>query len=238
MRLVLADIESEALQAAHDALTAEGAAVVSRTTDVSQRADVDALRDLAVDAFGSVHLVVNNAGVSVSGPAWEFSDAVWKWVLDVNLWGVIHGVSAFMPLLVAQGDGHVVNTASMQGLAPTATAGPYAVSKTGVVALSEVLRADLDAAGVNVGVSVLCPGPVRTRIYASDRNRPAGVEPKNVNSTERVKAYLDANGIAAETVAEQVLDAVRTNRFYVLTDRTRIDDVARRAAEIMQGDDE
>jgi NAD(P)-dependent dehydrogenase (short-subunit alcohol dehydrogenase family) len=234
MRLVLADIEEGPLVDARDELEGRAARVIARNTDVADGAQVDALRDAALAAFGAVHLVVNNAGVGTSGPVWTFDESVWRWVLGVNLWGVIHGVRAFVPLLVAQGEGHVVNTASMQGLSPTAGAGPYAVSKHAVVALSELLLRDLRAADSPVGVSVLCPGPVRTRIYDSERNRPDDVDVSRARSPERVKAFLDAKGIAPETVAAQVLDAVRTDQFYVLTDSSRVQDVVDRASAIAE----
>jgi NAD(P)-dependent dehydrogenase (short-subunit alcohol dehydrogenase family) len=240
MRLALADIEPDPLHVAQRELAAAGADVIAHVVDVSDGAQVDALRDLTIRTFGAAHLVVNNAGVSTSGPVWTFPEEAWRWVLGVNLWGAIHGVRAFVPALIAQGDGHVVNTASMQGLAPTQAAGPYAVSKHGVVALSEVLRADLRAAKANVGVSVLCPGPVPTRIYESERNRPAAVDLASVRSPSGrsgadVKAFLE-RGPSPAAVAAQVLDAVRTNRFYVLTDRSRIGDVVARTQEIVEGD--
>jgi NAD(P)-dependent dehydrogenase (short-subunit alcohol dehydrogenase family) len=234
VRLVIADVEAAPLDATRTALAHAGATVVARVADVSVLADVEAMRDATLAAFGAVHIVFNNAGVSTSGPIWSFSDDTWRWVLGVNLWGVIHGVRTFVPLLVEQGEGHVINTSSMQGLAPTVGGGPYAVSKTAVVALSEVLRADLAAAGSAVGVSVLCPGPVRTRIYDSDRNRPGGPADAAGRSADRVKAYLDANGVEPDAVAARVLAAIRNNSFYVLTETDRLGDVMTRATEVME----
>jgi NAD(P)-dependent dehydrogenase (short-subunit alcohol dehydrogenase family) len=231
MRLVLADVEATPLE---DALAEVGADAVGRVTDVSKAAELEALRDVTVDAFGTAHLVVNNAGVSASAPIWTFAEDAWQWILGVNLWGVIHGIRAFVPLLVDQGEGHVVNTSSMQGLAPTAGGGPYAVSKHAVVALSDVLLQDLRAAGSAVGVSVLCPGPVQTRIYDSDRNRPDGVALPGGRSPDRVKAFLEAKGVTPDVVAGDVVDAVRADRFYILTDRSRIDDVTERARRIAE----
>lgn len=209
MRVVGADVDADALvQTPVDLAVA---------TDVSKLADVERLRDAALDAFGAVHVVVNNAGISTSGQAWSADEATWHRVLNVNLWGVINGVRAFVPLLVDQDEGYVVNTASMQGLSVTVGGGPYAVSKFGVVALSEVLRLDLAAAGSNVNVSVLCPGPVAT----------------NIASNERVRAWLAENGRPPAEVADLVLDAMKARRFYILTATDRLDDITRRAEEIV-----
>ena len=231
MRLVLADIEAGPLAEVANGL---GDDVVIQVADVSKPDDVDALRDAAIDAYGTVHLVVNNAGVSTSAPIWTLDREVWTWVLGVNLWGVINGVRSFVPLLIEQGEGHVVNTSSMQGLAPTRNGGAYAVSKNAVVALSEVLRDDLRAAGSPVGVSVLCPGPVKTRIYDSERNRPAGVELPGGRDPSQVKAFLESQGVDASAVADLVVDAVRTDRFYILTDRSRLADVEERTRRIVE----
>ena len=218
MKVALADIGTDALDTACGELKARGKEVIGVPTDVRHGAQVEALRDAALAAFGTVDVVVNNAGVGASGSVWSTPEAVWRSVLDVNLWGVINGVRAFVPLLVEQGRGYVVNTASMQGISPTAGTGAYAVSKHAVVALSEVLRMDLRTAGASVGVSVLCPGPVAT----------------NIGSDEHVREWLAAHGIPPAEVAKLVVDAMRTDRFYVLTDRTRVPDVLERAKEIAE----
>src|SRR5262249_45362132 len=138
---------------------------------------VDALRDRALEAFGAVHVVCNNAGVTGLGRSvWEMSRRDWEWVLGVNLWGVINGIRAFVPVLTGQDAAHVVNTGSMAGLT-SGILGPYSVTKHAVVALSESLHYQLAQRGAAVGVSVLCPGWVRTRISEADRNRPADLEP-------------------------------------------------------------
>ena len=142
-------------------------------TDVSDVASVRELRDRALDRFGAVHVVHNNAGIGLGGPIWEVSEEDWRWILGVNLWGVIHGIATFVPLFVEQGEGHVVNTASIAGLTTAPFLGPYNATKQAVVAISETLFKDLQAVGAPVGVSVLCPGFVQTRIAESDRNRPA-----------------------------------------------------------------
>ena len=223
MKVVLADIEAEALEQAAATLPAgiEAEAVVC---DVSDGAQVDALRDSAVQRFGTVHVVVNNAGVSAGGPVWEQSVEDWEWVLGVNLWGVIHGVRAFTPLLIEQGEGHIVNTASMAGLSSPPFMAVYNVSKHGVVTLSETLFADLAMTGATgVGVSVLCPGWVRTRIHEAGRNRPGAANGLPVSDGAEQAGFADVVGSLIESgldpadVAAQVLDAVRQDRFYVLT---------------------
>jgi NAD(P)-dependent dehydrogenase (short-subunit alcohol dehydrogenase family) len=240
MRLVLADIEADPLDEVRAGIARGGADVVARVTDVAIADEIDALRDLTIDSFGAAHLVVNNAGVSANGPVWQFTEDVWRWVLDVDLWSVIHAVRAFVPLLVEQNEGHVVNVASMQGLSATRGGGPYAVAKHGVVALSEVLFHDLRAAEADVGVTVVCPGAVQTRIYESERNRPAEMPAGDLrpsgNTGADIKAFL-ATGLAPDAVADQIVDAVRTGRFYVVTSPERVGDVVRRAEAIASGGD-
>jgi NAD(P)-dependent dehydrogenase (short-subunit alcohol dehydrogenase family) len=218
MQVVLADVDAEPLEETRRELEGAGYDVLARPTDVADAAQVEALRVDALAAFGAVHVIVNNAGISTSGPLWEATTDTWRSVLGVNLWGVINGVRAFVPMLVAQGEGYVVNTASMQGLSPTVGGGPYAVSKSGVVALSEVLALDLKAAGSPVGVSVLCPGPVAT----------------NISKKEEVRAYLAAHGASPASVADRVIAAMRTNQLYVLTPTDRLDSVEARAKTITE----
>jgi NAD(P)-dependent dehydrogenase (short-subunit alcohol dehydrogenase family) len=220
MKVVLADIEETALKEADAALGASGAEVLSVVTDVSVGASVEELRDKTLARFGAVHLVHNNAGVAVGGPMWTVSEADWTWVMGVNLWGVIHGIRAFVPVLLEQGEGHVVNTASLAGLTSPGMLGPYNVTKHSVVTMSETLYRDLEAIGSRVGVSVLCPGFVQTRIAESDRNRPdwapAATLPQGVEF-QGVVRNLVAGGMEPAEVAEKVLYAVKNNRFYILT---------------------
>jgi NAD(P)-dependent dehydrogenase (short-subunit alcohol dehydrogenase family) len=220
MKVVIADIEVPVLADAAAQLRAEGAEVLDVVTDVSQAAQVEELAERTVAHYGAVHVVCNNAGVSCAGPAWEIPLGEWEWVLGVNLWGVIHGVRSFLPRLLRAGEGHVVNTASMAGLLGLYTAPPYAVSKFGVVALSESLYHQLQVAGVPVGVSVLCPAWVRTRIHESDRNRPpAGGEPGTTaldQQTRDAMEHIIASGMEPAAVAEKVVAAVRSGQFYVL----------------------
>lgn len=253
MSIVLADIEADALDKAVADLP-EGTQVDAVKCDVSDNAQVDALRDRALDRFGAVHVVCNNAGVSAGGPVWENSLDDWRWVLGVNLWGVVHGIRAFTPLMIEQGEGHVVNTASMAGLISAPFMGMYNVSKHSVVTLSETLFADLQFAGAEgVGVSVLCPGWVQTRIHEAGRNRPAGsIEggqtpvgdtAEGGEGAEEASGYADfvgaliAGGLAPVDVASQVVDAVRTRRFYVLTHPEWIPMVTNRTDRIAAGGD-
>ena len=236
MKVVIADIEEGALKDAERELAGGGADVLAVQCDVAEGDSVRALRDRALDRFGAVHLVHNNAGVGLGGPIWEVPESDWRWILGVNLWGVVHGIAAFVPLLVEQGEGHVVNTASIAGLASAPFLGPYNASKQAVVAMSETLYKDLQAGGVTgVGVSVLCPGFVQTRIAESDRNRPAWAPDREVEGAPEMRAAIQAmveNGIATASVADAVLDAVRNDTFYILTHpeldeavRTRFEDI-------------
>ena len=239
MKIVLADIEQGPLKVAVDDLTSNGAEALGVVTDVSEAASVQALRDRALDRFGAVHLVHNNAGIGLGGAIWEVSEADWRWILGVNLWGVVHGVAAFTPLLIEQGEGHIVNTASVAGLIAAPFLGPYNATKQAVVAISETLFKDLQAVGAPVGVSVLCPGFVQTRIAESERNRPDWAAPDHeVAGAEEVRGVVQSlveGGIAPATVADRVIDAVRSNTFYILTHpeldaaiTTRFDDILQR----------
>src|SRR5438309_12091723 len=177
MRVVMADIEEAALNDASKRLADTGATVLPVVTDVSKADSVDALAARTFEELGTAHVVCNNAGVATGGPMWTLTERDWAWVMGVNLWGVIHGVHAFVPRLAEQGEGHVVNTASIAGLTSAPMMGPYNVSKHGVVTLSETLVAELALHGSPVKVSVLCPGWVNTRINEADRNRPPELQP-------------------------------------------------------------
>jgi NAD(P)-dependent dehydrogenase (short-subunit alcohol dehydrogenase family) len=241
MKVVLADIEEAALKEAERALTSQGADAIAVVTDVSDAASVRELRERALAQYGAVHLVHNNAGVGGGGPIWDVPEEDWRWILGVNLWGVIHGVATFVPLLIEQGEGHVVNTASIAGLTTAPFLGPYSATKQAVVAISETLFKDLQSTGVSgVGVSVLCPGFVRTRIGESARNRPAWApEPaaEDADGAETLRnaiSDLIAAGIAPDTVAEKVFDAVRTDTFYIRTHPQLDAAIATRFSEIME----
>lgn len=222
MNLVLADIEDDSRDAAVAELRAGGAAVVGVRTDVRHLDEIEALAEVAWAEFGDVRIVCNNAGVGSGGPSWELTDDDWRWVLDVNLWSVIHGHRVFVPRLLEQGTpAHIVNTASLAGLVAGPFMGPYNASKFGVVAISESLHHELAILGAPVDVSVLCPGWVRTRIIDSSRNRPADVADSWSPPTgqRRSSAGLDAvnDGMDPSDVADMVHDAVLARKFWVLT---------------------
>jgi NAD(P)-dependent dehydrogenase (short-subunit alcohol dehydrogenase family) len=228
-KLVLCDVQPDALAAVEAELVASGAEVLSQVTDVRSGAAVEALAQATIERFGTVHLLFNNAGVGAGGRVWENTVADWEWVLGVNLWGVIHGVRVFTPLMLAAAGrdptyrGHIVNTSSVAGLVSAPGLGVYNVSKHGVVALSETLHHDLAASAAPIGVSVLCPGFVPTAISSSQRNRPAELrnERPMTDAEKRVGASLsravETGRISAAEVAQQTLDAVRAGRFYVFT---------------------
>ncbi len=224
MKVVLADIERSALDATTEQLSSQGAEVVGIECDVSKPESVDDLAKAALDAFGAVHVLCNNAGVAGGGvgPSWERPLSDWDWVLGVNLMGVIHGIRSFVPILLEQGDdGHIVNTASIAGLLHGG--GSYGVSKHGVVALSESLFAELALLAPKIGVSALCPGWVNTRIIESERNRPEA--PREVSSEQAPQAEamrkivtdLIADGLDPREVGDIVVKAIRVRRFYVFT---------------------
>ncbi len=239
MRVVMADIEKEPLTEAADALRDKGCDVLAVPTDVSVGAQVDALAEVARDAYGGVHLLCNNAGVGTGGPVTELTTEDWEWVLGVNLWGVIHGLRAFLPGMLASGEeGHVVNTASLAGLVGAPWMAPYAASKYAVVGISECLYHELMP--TRVAISVLCPAWVNKNIHRSFRNRPAhlgGGRPQNEGTalTEALAQVL-ATGMAPETVADHVADAVRRRRFWVLTHPDVLPTVEARAAGIVAGE--
>lgn len=239
MKVVMADIEADALEKAAAGLP-EGADALTVVCDVSDAAQVDGLRDAAVERFGSAHVVCNNAGVSAGGPLWLASDDEWDWVLGVNLRGVISGVRAFTPLFLEQGEGHIVNTASMAGLVSAPLMGVYNVSKHGVVTLSETLAAELQMVGAEgVGVSVLCPGWVRTRIHEAGRNRPPSEEPMSVETMdEGMREFIAgviAGGLDPSDVAAMVVHAIKTRSFYVLTHPDWAHFVSERTDRIVAG---
>ena len=219
MKVVIADIEQDALHRAVTELDA-GTQLLAVVTDVASSEAVAELARQAEEAFGPAQLLFNNAGVGGGGPIWERSEADWEWLLGVNLWGVIHGMRAFTPQMIAQGEGHIVNTASIAGLISAPGTGSYTVSKHAVVALSEVLYGDLRNAGANVGVSVLCPSYVNTRIHDFERNRP-GL--KDVEQSAEQQAIEEATltffetARSPEVVAEQVFAAIASDEFYILT---------------------
>jgi NAD(P)-dependent dehydrogenase (short-subunit alcohol dehydrogenase family) len=217
MRVVLADVEKLALDEAAEQLRSAGYEVLSVLTDVSRAEDVERLAASTYEAFGAAHILCNNAGVVKSARAWELTIDDWRWLIDVNLWGVIHGVRAFVPRMLAQQEPcHVVNTASVVALLTLVNKAAYAAAKAGVVGLSESLQVDLDADAAPIGVSVLLPGFIPTKITESDRNRPGQLADAAARSSASSIGGLTSTMTAAE-VAELVLDAIKRRRFWVNT---------------------
>lgn len=223
MHVVIADIERPALDAAVAELAAAGIDVVGVPCDVTDAGQVQSLADTTVDRFGAVHVFCNNAGVGGGGLSWEMPLSMWDWVLGVNLWGVIHGIRSFVPILVQQDEAHIVNTASVAGLIAAPMMGPYNASKHAVVALSETLHHEFAIVGTAARVSVLCPGWVRTNIATSERNRPesattaADAADEQAALGRQMLAGMIENGMPPDEVAAQVVDAIRAERFWVLT---------------------
>jgi NAD(P)-dependent dehydrogenase (short-subunit alcohol dehydrogenase family) len=243
MKLVLADVEDKALIETVEAIKKTGASVVAVPTDVSQAAAVEALAARTLEAFGAVHVVCNNAGVGLGGVSWEYELSTWEWIIGVNLWGAIHGLRTFVPLLLRQGEGHIVNTASIAGVVTMPGLTPYCSTKHAVVALSECLHHELSqvsgAGGARVGVSVLCPGAVKTRIVDCERNRPRhlrGSRPPTPSEQAIDRAIRDSNEGAMEPaeVAEKTLQAIREERFYVFTHPEIKSEFRRRFDELLE----
>jgi NAD(P)-dependent dehydrogenase (short-subunit alcohol dehydrogenase family) len=218
MKVVLADVEAGALDAAVGELRAVGHDATGVVTDVADAEAVRCLAATAFDAHGAVHVLCNNAGVVKRARVWELTLDDWRWVLGVDFWSVVYGLRAFVPRMLEQAEGgHIVNTSSMAGLLPVPNLGAYAAAKSAVLALSLSLQTEFDQLGSSLGVSVLCPGFVATGITDSARNRPADLAdeapPPNV---PRTTAGAVATLTAAD-VAEQVVEAIISNRFWILT---------------------
>lgn len=244
MKLVIADVESGALEKAAATLRDEGAQVVGVECDVSKQASLEALRDRTLTEYGAVHVLCNNAGVggSEAGAVWESSQQEWDWVMGVNLHGVIYGTRVFVPVMIEQGGpGHVVNTASMAGLIQGG--GIYGVTKHAVVAFSESLWSQLKTRGLPIGASVLCPGWVRTRIMESERNRPeaprpdAGARAAEFEMIRKVMTGLVEGGMDPLEVGRLVARSVQDERFYILTHPSWGNMIRHRAETIVAGGD-
>ena len=238
LHIVLADVDADALASAAAGIRDLGVDTLEVVCDVSDESSVDALAAATIERFGAVHLVCNNAGVSSPADPWSGPVSTWKWVLGVNLWGVIHGVRAFLPHLVASGGGHIVNTASIAGIYPGFGAS-YDASKHAVVALTEDLYREMQTSGQPVGVSVLCPGWVRTRIVDADRNWPAelGEVPPSAESNEIVLKYVRRaidEGTTPAAVADEVAAAVTEDRFWVFPDPEFVEMAIQRWHEIAE----
>jgi NAD(P)-dependent dehydrogenase (short-subunit alcohol dehydrogenase family) len=251
MRVVLADVEAGPLESTAADLSASGLDVVAVRTDVSDFASVEALRDRAIDAFGAVHVLCNNAGVGAGteGHMWEYDLNDWRWALDVNVWGVIHGIKAFVPTMLAHGQpGHVVNTSSGNGgLSPLPGTPVYATTKAAVVTISECLYAQLRSVESAVSASVLFPGPkmLRTGLFESWRNRPDSYAPQvprrtpptTLESFEQrmTDAGVELDYTPVEEVAARVVDAIRADRFWILAPSEGSDrQIQARAASMLE----
>jgi NAD(P)-dependent dehydrogenase (short-subunit alcohol dehydrogenase family) len=230
MRVVLADVDSSRLD---EAVRQVGRDAIAVPTDAASWESVEALAERAYEAFGAVHVLCNNAGVTRPGLAWQFTLEEWRWVLSVNLDGVFHGIKAFVPRMIERGDaGHVVNTASVSGLLPYQGVASYAASKYGVVGLSETLALDLREFGAPIGVSVLCPGPTATDFRVHSRAlHPAGPEPTPTDD------YAGVVRIPTSEVAEMVVAAIRANRFWVITHPAYHEPIERRCCGIVETDE-
>jgi NAD(P)-dependent dehydrogenase (short-subunit alcohol dehydrogenase family) len=236
MRVVLADIERDALDEAVSKLQAEGREVLGVATDVRQLDAIEHLAEKTLDAYGQVNVVHNNAGVVRAGKLAELSIADWEWVLGVDLWSVIYGVKVFLPLIREAGEGHIVNTASSAGLQSSPEIGPYNVAKFGVVALTETLALELRAERSAIGASVLCPGAIATRITESGRNRPDAVAETETNRRFQSSASKIVNeGHSPDSVAERIVEAIRAREFWILTHPDWIDVLRKRVEGMANG---
>ena len=251
MKVVLGDVEEQALDRAVTAMRQAEHDVIGVLCDVSTEAGVQNLADRALEAYGGVHILCNNAGVVVGGSIvgdrdqyiWEQPLSDWQWTLDVNLWGVIHGVRIFTPIMLAQDEpGHIVNTSSTAGLTTGGTLGVYGVSKHGVTRLTEALYFHLRDAGAQIGCSLLCPGGVRTQIAAASRNRPDERLEHDIHRLDAAETDQRSNDWATrigETgqdpaeIAEKVFAAINDDQFYILTHETQDPSLRMRFANIL-----
>jgi len=244
MKVVLAGINEDTLKKAENEIKKTGTTTLVVKTDVSKEEDVKNLAEKTLDAFGAVHLLFNNAGVGagIGKMIWENTLAEWKWMLNVNLWGVIHSLHVFLPIMVNQNeDGHIVNTASIGGLVSNGMLVPYSVSKAAIVALSENLDVQLKESKIPIGITVLCPGPVHTRGNDAERNRPAEltnefVQPKTEKQKyiEEVLDKLNEQGMAPQELASLVFDAIRRNKLYILSHPEYNEAIQQRAEAVLQ----
>lgn len=242
-RLVLADLEEGALGEVRAELESAGVDAIAQVTDVASYDSVERLADAACAAFGGVHVICNNAGISTSGIAFrDLTLEDWRWTIEVNVFGVIHGIQAFLPIILEQEEGHVLNTSSSAALTGNAYVASYGTSKAAVLHLSESLQRELVEDGANVGVSVLLPGPVRTTIGRSEERRPASLarpaSATRAHTPTRFAEYLENSrqiGMDPAELAAIALEAVRTDRFYVFSHPGSAELAAARGADIAAG---
>ena len=241
MKVVVADIDSAAAERVRVALEAAGHSAIAVKVDVSQASEVEQLAEAAYARYGSVDILCNNAGIVPSGryrPVWEYPLEDWQWAFDVNLMGVVHGIRSFVPRMLAQNtESHIVNTASVAGLVSGSGSPVYSAAKHAVVRVTEALYASLQERGAPIGVTMLCPGLVNTRIYESERNRPEQLRPASGAAAETpelqaVAAELYSHALSPEAVAEQVFEAVQAQRLYQITS-DKFDDAIRARADAL-----
>lgn len=244
MRLVLADVDEAGVASIADELRDGGAEVKVVRTDVRHAAELDALAKASLDAYGAVHLVCNNAGVLVGGHAWEKTDDDWRWVIDVNLFGVVNGLRSFVPILLEQGEpSHIVNTASVGGFMVGPYLSPYIVSKHAVVVLTESVFHELAALDAPVKISVLCPGPIATGITDSERVRPTDKSETVALRSPAEKAFDEmlrtgvSAGMPPDEVGDIVIDGIRNDRFWIYTHEVEGEPIRARAESIVNGTD-
>lgn len=242
MKVVLADIDESGLLSAEDKFKSEGGNVLAVRTDVSDADDVEKLAKKSIEKFGAVHLLFNNAGVEVRGAVWEQTLADWKWIINVNLWGVIHGIRTFVPIMMKQNtECHIVNTGSGGAFISGPTVGSYRTTKSAVIALSEVLYHELKLHNTQIGVSILYPGFVRSQLIYSEQRRPEAY--RNPEGERELPAYeqdmikmfqkMNRDGMDPEHFAGLVFDGIKENNFYINTHpefdeaiQMRLDDIA------------
>jgi len=225
MRIVMADVEADRLRQSAEQIEATGADVLAVTTDVSRPDELSRLAESTLEHFGKVHVLCNNAGVFAGGLTWDAIGSDWEWVLGVNLYGVLHGIRAFVPIMLEQNEpGHVVNTCSMAGLINTPFSGAYNVSKHAALSLTETLYHELRMKQSPIGCSALCPELIRTGIANSDRNRPVYLKRPDDAGTPEMEIVEDAirssieAGLDPSVMAERVYEGVKEDRFYLLAD--------------------
>jgi NAD(P)-dependent dehydrogenase (short-subunit alcohol dehydrogenase family) len=243
MKTVLADVEEPALNQAEKALRTQGGTVLSIRTDVSKADDIETLSKKTLAEFGAVHLLFNNAGVEVTGRVWDQTLSDWEWIINVNLWGVIHGIRVFVPIMLQQQtECHIVNTASTAALTSGPGLGSYRVTKHGVTGLSETLYHELNQQNAPIGVSVLFPSFVRTRLQQADRNRPSELQnqPGEVQLSPeeqaRIQWFREQNekGLPPERFADIVFNGIKKNLFYIISHPESMTSIRQRVEDILQ----
>ncbi len=243
MKVVLADIEEAPLIQTEKALRAKSKNVLAVCTDVSKTNDIEALAQKTLDQFGAVHLLFNNAGVEVRGTVWENTIADWEWIINVNVWGVIHGIRVFVPIMLRQQTAcHIVNTASVAGLIAGPGLASYRMTKSGIVSLSETLYFELKQQNAQIGVSVLCPSFVRSRLVEAERNRPPELrnptdkKPLSAHDQELLQWFKDQNqnAMSPAQFALKVFEGIRENRLYIMTHPESNDGIKQRMENILQ----